>query len=97
MTLRSLALMAEVVSVLARYQELHVAPAVDTDVSGDGLVTLTLTVQPTSTTERLAALSLLDELQGLLDMVQIRELAMRYDLSPDDLDPLLRRIYGEPR
>ena len=97
MTRCGVALMAEVVSVLAGHQTLRVTPEVATDEKADGLVTLTLTVHPTSTSESLEALSLLDELQGLLDMVQVRELAMRYDLSPDDLDPLLRRIYGEPR
>jgi hypothetical protein len=97
MTLRGLALMAEIVSVLARHQGLRVAPAVETDDNEEGLVTISLTLHPSTTGEMLAALALHDELRCLLDIVQVRELASRYDLDPRELEPLLRRIHGEPR
>jgi len=97
MSMRGLAIMAEVVSVLARHQTLRVAPDVAIDIKDDGLVTVTLTVHPTSAHDGLEALALHDDLRCLLDTVQVRELAVRYDLSPDDLDPLLRKIHGAPR
>jgi len=97
MSLRGLALMAEVVGVLARHSHMRVTPEVEHDIKEDGAMTVTLTIHPTSVDDGLAALELYEELRCLLDTVQIRELAVRYDLSPDDLDPLLRKIHGAPR
>lgn len=92
MTLHGFALLAEVVGVLAQHQDLPVVPSVDME---DGVLTVTLAVHPPSSHDALEALALRDELRCLLDTVQVRELAVRYDLSPDDLEPLLRRIHGE--
>lgn len=89
MTLSGLALMAEVVSVLARHQELPVVPEVEMDKTDDGLVSVTLTMHPRSTHEALDALALRDELQFVRDVAQMRGFAETYGIDAARLEAVL--------
>lgn len=91
MSLRGLALMAEVVGVLARHKELRVSPQVETDVQEDGLVTVTLTVHPTTADEGLEALSLHDELRYVADVTTVRGIVATYGLAAAPLEAMLRQ------
>ena len=87
----TLALMAEVVAVLAQHQGLRVVPDIEMDVKDDGLLTLSLTVYPTSADDGLEVLSLFDELRYVVDVATMRGVVERYGLDAVSLEALLRR------
>lgn len=89
MTLPGQALLAEVVAVLARFQELRVVPEVDTDVKEDGLVTASITVYPTNDHEALQALELMNQMRFTADVATMRGFAGTYGIDPARLEALL--------
>lgn len=92
----TLALMAEVVAVLAQHQELRVVPEIVMDAQDDGLLTISLTVHPTSADEGLEVLSLFDELRYVSDVATVRGVVSRYGLEAAPLEAILRREDAAP-
>ncbi len=85
-----LAVLAEVVDVLAQFGHLRCAPDV---VLEDGVLTLTLVVPPQSVEQgdgvRFDTLSLYDELKYVVDFANLRALAQTFDIAPSALEALL--------
>lgn len=91
MTMRGPALLAEIVAVLARYEDLCVVPEVEMDAKEDGCLTLTLTVHPTTVEEGLESLALADDLRYVCDVATVRGVVDRYGLNAAAFDELLRK------
>jgi hypothetical protein len=85
------AVMAEVVAVLARYPCLRVSPVVDNE---DGVLTLAVRVDGA---DSLHVLALADELQYVADVAQMRMLAATYGIAPAALEAMLPQLRDQPR
>lgn len=79
---KSIALMAEVVAVLARYPGLRCAPIVDQD---DGLLSLSITVD----VDDLQVVSMGHELKYVADVATMRYITREYDIDAAKLEALL--------
>lgn len=82
---QGVAVLAEVVAVLARYPGLRCAPVVDIE---DGVVALTVSVD-TQGADGLRVLALHDELKYVADVAQVRAICSSYDVKPEQLEALL--------
>lgn len=85
---RGVALLAEVLSVLAAHGGLHCAPAVEEE---DGLVTLTVTFHPVDTGEALEGLEVMSELRYLSELSQVRAFAAAYNIDATKLEALIQK------
>lgn len=79
---------------LAAHGELLCVPAVETTDAGVVLTVTVPTVGQASGAAALDAVELLQELQRVADMVQLRALAQRYDIDPAALEALLLQKKG---
>ena len=84
------ALLSEVMDALADYGHLWCRPSVDTD--ADGYVVLTVRLKPDEQADTVAAmetLAVLHELEYVVDVAQMRQLAEKYDIPSARLEALL--------
>lgn len=79
---KSIALMAEVVAVLARYPGIRCAPVVDTE---DGLLSLSITIDA----DDLQVVSLGHDLKFVADVAQVRHIAREHNIDAAKLEALL--------
>jgi len=90
---RGIAVLAEVVAVLARHSNLRVTPVVEED---RGVVALTVRIKAEGE-DGLQVLSLLHELQYVVDTAQVRAIAAQYDIEPAKLEALLPAMADDDR
>jgi len=88
---KGIAVLAEVVAVLARHSNLRVTPVVEED---RGVVALTVRVQSDGE-DGLQVLSLLHELQHVADIAQVRAIAATYDIDAAKLEALLPDMHDD--
>ena len=91
MAMPGLAILGEVVDVLAEHRGLLVSPHVDMDVNGDGLITISLTLHPSTDTEALDALGVRDDIRYVADVAAVRGFVHRYGFDAVQFDALLQR------
>jgi hypothetical protein len=82
---KGIAVLAEVVAVLARYPGLRVAPVVDRE---DGVVSLTISVNADGV-DGLTVLALHDELKFVADIATVRAIAACYNIDKARLDDVV--------
>lgn len=82
---RGIAVLAEVVAVLARHTNLRVTPVVEED---RGVVALTVRIKAEGE-DGLQVLSLLHELQYVTDVAQVRAIAAQYNIDAVRLEALI--------
>lgn len=85
---KSIALMAEVVAVLARYPGLRCAPVVDQE---DGLLSLSITLD----SDHLDVVALGHDLKFVADVAQVRHIAREYDIDASKLEALLPTMHDD--
>ena len=85
---RSIALMAEVVAVLARYPGLRCAPIVDQQ---EGLLSISITID----SDDLQVVSLGHELKYVADVAQVRHIAREYNIDAAKLEALLPALHDD--
>lgn len=85
---KSIALMAEVVAVLARYPGLRCAPVVDQE---DGLLSLSITID----SDDMQVVSLGHELKYVADVAQVRHIAREYNIDAAKLEALLPAMHDD--
>jgi hypothetical protein len=86
---RNVALLAELAAVLARHPEQRCAPAIEHDRERDETrLTVTFHQQETVAGD-LETVEMVQELQYLVDMAQLRALASKYDIDAKRLEALL--------
>lgn len=85
---RGVALLAEVTNVLLQHGSLHCAPAVEEE---DGLVTLTVTLHPVDVGEALEGLAVMNELNYLGGLAQVRAFADSYGIDAAKLEALIQK------
>jgi len=88
---KSIAVMAEVVAVLARYSGMRVAPVVDRE---DGVVALNIFVEEDGV-DGLRVLALHDELKFICDMAKVRAIASEYQISAEKLEALIPMMHDD--
>lgn len=88
---KGVAVMAEVVAVLARHSNLRVTPVVEED---RGVVALTVRVKSEGA-DGLQVVSMLHELQHVANIAQVRAIAELYKIDPDKLEALLPAIHDD--
>lgn len=79
---KSIALLAEVVAVMARYPGLRCAPVVDQE---EGLLSISITID----SDHLQAVSLGHDLKYVADVAQVRHIAREYSIDAAKLEALL--------
>lgn len=88
---RGIAVLAEVVAVLARHTNLRVTPVVEED---RGVVALTVRIKAEGE-DGLQVLSLLHELQYVQDTAQVRAIAATYNIDAARLESLIPDMHDD--
>jgi hypothetical protein len=86
---RGLALVAELVNVLANHGELRCAPTIEANEEADGSFALTVRFYADAADEGLDLLALQDEVRYVADVAQMRAFAHQYGIDPAALEELL--------